>query len=187
MLKINRRSLFAASRNLIAAAVLGKSEPALADDLLDFSALKPVSPPQSAPDVGFLDADGNQIPLSHWRGQALVLNFWATWCPPCVAELPSLDRLAAQLAGRNITVLAVSEDLGAKAAGKVRDYYAQHQISHLPVLVDHYGRASDGFANQGVPTTLLLDRNLQLRARFEGGTDWTAPAALAAVGHLVEN
>jgi thiol-disulfide isomerase/thioredoxin len=186
MLKIERRWLIAGAGNLIAAAVLGKSQ-ARAEDagLLDFSALKLQSPPVLAPDVSFKTEDGTDKPLSDWRGKGVVLNFWATWCPPCVAELPSLDRLSQALAGSGIEVVAVSEDLGAVAAAKVRAYYAAHGIGHLPVLVDRYGKAADALGNQGVPETLLIDAQGKVRARFEGGTDWSGDAAVAKVRALV--
>ena len=185
MLKINRRHLLAGGRTLIAAAMLGKLEAARADDLLDFSQLQMVDPPTPAPDVAFLRADGSQVALGSARGKGLVLNFWATWCPPCVAELPSLDRLAGLLAGSDIAVWTVSEDLGALAAVKVQKYYTAHGISHLPVLIDHFGKAADSFANQGVPTSLLIDKTGRVRARFEGGTDWSNAATVARVRALL--
>jgi peroxiredoxin len=186
MLKINRRGLFAAGRTLIAAALLGKLEGAArAEDLLDFSHLQMLSPPTPAPDVSFLRTDGSALSLNAARGKGVVLNFWATWCPPCVAELPSLDRLAGTLAGSGIELWTVSEDLGENAAAKVRKFYDAHGIAHLPVLVDPHGQAADAFGNQGVPTTLLIDQAGMVRARFEGGTDWGEAAVAAKVRGLV--
>ncbi len=186
MIEVSKRQLMASSRTLIAAALLGKfGGTARADDLLDISQLKLTTPPTPSPSVTFLRPDGTQATLKDYLGKGIVLNFWATWCPPCVAELPSLDRLAATLAGSSIQVVAISEDLGDKAAAKVQKYYAAHAITRLPVLIDHFGKASDAFANQGVPTTLLIDAKGNLTARFEGGTDWSSPAAQEKIKQLI--
>jgi len=186
MREIPRRRLFTGARTLIAAGLLGKFHgSAQADDLLDFSQLQLTKPPTPAPAVQFLRPDGSQASLSDHLGKGVILNFWATWCAPCVAELPSLDRLAGRLAGSNIAVLPVSEDLGEKAAFVVQAYYSKHGITRLPVLVDHFGHASDAFNNQGVPTTLLIDRKGLVKARFEGGTDWSNPKALARIKTLI--
>lgn len=176
MFKTGRRGLV-----LIGAGLLGKW--AEAADLLDFSQLQVSKTPQPAPDVAFLRPDGSQASLAGYRGRGLVLNFWATWCGPCVAELPSLDRLAGK--GEDFTVLAVSEDTGDKAANVVKSYYAQHGISRLPVLVDRFGKASDAFNNQGVPTTLLIDAKGMVRARFEGGTKWDDGKAIGKIRGLI--
>lgn len=183
---ITRRRAGAVARNLIGAALISKwSGAARAETLPDLSGLKLINPPSPAPVVVFRDASGADAPLSAHRGKGVVLNFWATWCPPCVSELPSLDRLAASLKGSGIQVLAVSEDLGAKAARVVRAFYAAHGIDHLPVLTDPFGKASDAFANEGVPTTWLIDAQGRVKARLEGGADWNTPAALARIKALI--
>ena len=179
MTDFTRRDLF------LAAAAITAPLAANAGDLLDFSALEVSSPPKPAPDAKFLRADGTEDALANYRGKGVVLNFWATWCPPCVAELPSLDRLAAALAGSNIQVLALSEDTGAKAATVVQNYYAAHGIKQLPVLIDRYGRATDAFNDPPVPTTLLIDARGDIRAKFEGGTNWSAAVAEAKIRAMI--
>jgi len=184
MEEIERRRLFLGARTLIAAAALGKlCGAARAEDLQDFSQLQITNPPKPAPDVTLIRADGTELTLRTMLGKPIILNFWATWCPPCTAELPSLDRLAAALSG--VTVLAASEDLGPKAASVVQTYYTKHNITRLPVLIDHFSRASDAFSNQGVPTTILIDAKGQVRAKFEGGTDWSGDKAKAKIKELI--
>jgi len=186
MVGIGRRLLFAGGGTLIASGLLGKwGGTARADALLSLAQTEVTQPVKPAPDVGFLRADGSEVKLSAYLGKPIVLNFWATWCAPCVAELPSLDQLAVTLANDHIQVLAVSEDLGAKAADVVQNYYSKHGITRLPVLIDHYGKASDGFDNQGVPTTLLIDKTGEIRARFEGGTNWSEPTAIDKIRQII--
>jgi thiol-disulfide isomerase/thioredoxin len=134
-------------------------------------------------DLVFLDAEGRETRLDSLRGKGLVVNFWATWCPPCVAEMPALDRAQAALARDGIEVLALSSDRGGRA--QVEPFYARTGVRHLPVLLDPRGAAGRAFGVRGLPTTLILDRAGQEVARLEGEAEWDAPAMLAAIRRLV--
>ena len=96
--------------------------------------------PQAVPDIAFNDADGRQVRLSDWRGQLVLLNIWATWCAPCKAELPSLDRLQAKLGGKGFTVLALSTDRGGPKAPA--QFFSREGITHLKVFNDKTGEAA---------------------------------------------
>ena len=102
--------------------------------------------------------------MSDWKGQVVVLNFWATWCIPCVAELPALDHLAADNPG--ITVLALSADRA--GADAVRPFLAAHNITHATILLDPHMEAGRAFNVAGFPTTLIIDPSGHLRGRLEG-------------------
>ena len=139
--------------------------------------------PTRPPPVRFVGPDGGVRRLRDEIGHGVVLNFWATWCPPCVAEMPALAQLARALAGRGIRVLAVSEDRG--GADLVRAFYAAHGISGLAVLLDVQPRAMWTLGVEGVPTTLLINRAGGEVARAEGALRWDAPEMLARVAALI--
>ena len=125
---------------------------ALADALPRF---EPAEGMPTVPDVAFADEAGAPVALAGFRGRGVVLNFWATWCPPCVKEMPSLDRARAALGGKGIDVLAVSNDRG--GAEIVRAFYRETGVAHLPVLTDSAMKAARRFGVQGLPTTGLID------------------------------
>ncbi len=141
-------------------------------------------PPKVLPALSWLDADGGRHSLSDYAGQGVLLNFWATWCGPCVAELPSLARLAAQLKERGVVVVPVSTDAG--GAADVRRFYAGHGITGLGVWLDPRQEAMDRVAVLGLPTTLIIDRKGRESARMAGGTDWMAPGTDATIQALCD-
>jgi thiol-disulfide isomerase/thioredoxin len=146
------------------------------------AALQVVNPPVAAPDVGFVDAGGKRHSLAEFRGHGMVLNLWATWCPPCVEEMPSLAALSKALAPDDIAVLPLSSDLGGARA--VEAFFSQHAITDLPVLLDPSGDAARAFGVRGLPTSVVIDKQGQECARLEGAADWSSPAAVAMVRRL---
>ena len=143
------------------------------------AALHPIDPPLALGDVRFADANGATHSLRDYAGKGVVLNLWATWCAPCVAEMPSLARLAQAAAAQGLVVLPVSTDRG--GAAQVRHFYRTHGIAGLPVLVDPTGTLTETLHVRGLPTTLLIDATGHARAKLEGGADWAAPDALAVL------
>lgn len=132
--------------------------------------IRPVDPPKAPPAVTFVDAQGKPAELAAWRGRKLVLNFWATWCAPCVREMPSLQALAQ--AEPSLSVLPVSSDTGGAAV--VRQFYAAHGVTALPVWLDPHGAAGDAMGIAGLPTTFLIGMDGKVRGFVEGGADWMA-------------
>lgn len=122
------------------------------------------------PEVPYLDGDGNEHTLAEHQGQGLVVNFWATWCAPCVEEMPALDALNAALEGSGIRVLTVSADF--KGADAVRPFFARNGIETLPVLVDKRGRLVQAFGAPGLPTTILVGADGREKGRVLGVADW---------------
>ncbi len=177
-----------AAGTVAAVALLRKPAPVIhtliaepAPALLGISALVATEPPAAPPAFGFLDAAGATHTLAEFAGKGVVLNFWATWCTPCVAELPSLAALAAKAS--DVVVLPVSTDRGGAAA--VEGYYRSHGIKGLGVWLDPKGAASEALHLRGLPTTLIIDRQGRERGRLEGGADWESAAAVAEIGKLV--
>ena len=133
--------------------------------------------PQAVFDIAFKDEDGRQVRLSDRRGQLVLLNIWATWCGPCKAELPSLDRLQAKLGGKGFTVLALSTDRGGPWVAA--QFFAREGITHLKVFNDNTGEASIRMKEPGLPLSIVLNEDGQEIARLLGPMEWDSPEMIA--------
>ena len=130
-----------------------------------------------------MDAEGATHDLTAFAGKGLVINMWATWCTPCVAEMPALQVLARKAAAAGILVLPLSSDRG--GADVVRKFYASHAITGLPLWLDPKGAAASAWGARGLPTTYIIDRQGRERGRLEGAIDWAADDTLRAITALV--
>jgi thiol-disulfide isomerase/thioredoxin len=177
---ITRRGMLAAGGTLTAGLSVRKP---FAQELHDLAAvLVPTDPPVAVPDFTFISADGREHHLAEFIGHGMVINLWATWCVPCVAEMPALAELSKSLAPDDIAVLPLSSDRG--GAGVVEAFYQEHGIAGLPVLLDPKGAAARAWHVRGIPTSLIINRKGEERARLEGAADWSTPAAAATVRRL---
>ncbi len=127
--------------------------------------------------VPFYMGDGTPRTLADFQGSALVVNFWATWCAPCVREMPALDRLSAAVADGGIRVLALSEDRGGAAI--VERFYEENGIRHLPVTVDRGGKVVRALTTPGLPMTVLIDTEGREVGRVVGVAEWDAEETIA--------
>lgn len=186
MLRIGRRqALFATlTAGTSAGAVLSMAlppRPALAQSALLGQLIE--GPPKPVPDLSFTDADGARKTVADFAGKGLVMNFWATWCAPCVEEMPSLDRLQELVEREGILVLPLSSDRG--GASQVRGFYARTRVKNLDIWLDPQGAAGRALGVRGLPTTLVLDRQGREVGRLEGSADWSAPEKLEAIRRLL--
>lgn len=185
---IQRRALLAAAT--VASAPLAR-KPRAAEDgheggpkLRDLAhALITTNPPAPIPPITFVDGGGTSRSLADFAGHGMVVNLWATWCVPCVAELPSLAKLSLELAPGDVAVLPLSSDRGGAAA--VERFFRTHEIAGLPVLLDPGGDAARAWGARGIPTTVIIDRRGMERARLEGSADWASREAADLVRALV--
>jgi thiol-disulfide isomerase/thioredoxin len=132
-----------------------------------------IAPPQPAPQTPFSDESGRVLTLADFRGQVVLLNLWATWCGPCVEEMPSLDRLQAELGGDSFAVLALSQDR--QGAAVVKPFFDKLGLTRLPVFIDAKGTLTRDLGARGLPTSFVLDRDGRLVGRLEGAAAWDAP------------
>lgn len=166
----SRRAILAGAAGL---AALARTSAARADALDNFS-LTPGNPP--VPDIQFRDPDGTIRNLSDYRGRVVLFNAWATWCGPCINEMPALDETQAQLGGSDFQVLPVSMDRG--GAMTVDLFYRAHNLKNLPILVDHQAQIARLLKPRGLPFTLLIDREGNEIGRALGEVFWSAPEGL---------
>lgn len=180
-MQIGRRTGLAALAGTLAAALTPRKPRAELPPLA--RGLTRLSPPQDVPDGVFLSADGSPHRLADFKGRGMVVNLWATWCGPCVAEMPSLEALSKALGPDDIAVLPLSSDRGGAEA--VQAWYLRHGITALPVLVDPGGTLSRAFNARGIPTTFLINTAGRQVARLEGAADWGTAETRALVRQLV--
>jgi len=129
--------------------------------------------PRPMPEIRFEDGEGNESTLADFRGRVVLLNVWATWCVPCREEMPTLDRLQAELGGPAFEVLALSIDRAGPDA--VREFYAEIGIENLALHIDPSAKAMFALGVVGLPTTILIDREGNELGRLVGPAEWDSP------------
>lgn len=139
------------------------------------------SEPAAVPEAIFLDADDGEVPLAQWRGQWVVLNFWATWCAPCRKEMPSLLRL--QQAMPEIAVLPVAT--GRNAVEGIERFYEEAGVEALPILRDPRSAFARPMAVMGLPVTVILNPEGQEVGRLIGDAEWDSAHAQTVIRALM--
>ena len=138
--------------------------------------------PRDVADVTLSDGEGKETSLDAFKGQVVVVNFWATWCAPCIRELPSLMRLREIFKDRNLALMAISQDL--KGAEAVVPFLEKNGLSGLPVFYDPKGAAARALGVSRLPTTLFMDTAGREAGRFEGAYEWDQPEILELLEEL---
>lgn len=136
----------------------------------DGSVLRMHAAPREIGALAFTDGQGKARTLADFRGKTVLLNLWATWCPPCREEMPSLDRLQKALGGNAFEVVALSID--AEGAPVVERFYKELGIGALAIYVDPGMRAPSALKTPGLPTTLLIDAQGRELGRHAGPAEW---------------
>lgn len=172
---MKRRALFVGSGLAAAAAGLGLSwwqMESARPGASDAQGLDPWA-------LRFARPEGGELEMAPLRGRPLVLNFWATWCPPCTEEMPSLERMAAALEGSGISTLAVSVD---ESWNEVKAFFAQG--TKLGVLLDASKEVPKKYTTEKYPETFLIDAQGRVRHYFISKRDWSRPEAIACLESL---
>ena len=135
----------------------------------------PSSPPVPAPTISLVDLAGNTVSLSEFAGRFVLINLWATWCEPCLREMPSLERMQSRFRDK-ITVLAISEDRGGSKT--VEPFINKLGLKSFKTYLDPKSEAGRAFKVVGLPTSFLIDREGRVLGRVEGAAEWDSPKLL---------
>lgn len=135
-----------------------------------------------APDFSLLDLGGKSVTLSDFRGRVVLLNFWATWCPPCRREIPSLKRLYQLRKDREFEIVAVSVDK--TSSSKVASFVANYQMS-FPVLVNPRGDVGQRYWTRAIPSSFLLDKEGVIRWKVAGAREWDDAETMSKIDQLL--
>jgi thiol-disulfide isomerase/thioredoxin len=159
------------------------SAPAAEDGKMRIGEFIPQTPPQPAPEVSFTDADGNPATFADFKGKPVLVNLWATWCEPCLREMPSLDRLQAKYSDK-LSVLAISEDRG---GGKVvNPFVAKLELTKLKIYLDPKSDVGRAFGVRGLPTSIVIDAEGRVVGRVEGAAEWDSAKMLGVIEPLLK-
>ncbi|MEM7059909.1 MAG: TlpA disulfide reductase family protein [Pseudomonadota bacterium] len=131
----------------------------------------------------FRDQYGNGVNIADFEGKVVVLNFWATWCPPCRAEMPGIDRLSGEMAGDDLEVLALSTDRF--DVERVVGFFDEIEVENLRVLQDRKGAVARRAGVLGLPVTVILDREGREIARMQGEAEWDSDRAKAMLQEVI--
>ncbi len=133
--------------------------------------------PKKLPQIVFYDETNKPVSLDKWQGKVVLLNIWATWCPPCVKEMPTLDRLQKRLGGDFFQVVVLSVDeAGTKA---VKKFFGDIKVKNLDIYMDPNLKAAGTLNALGLPTTILLDLKGQELGRLVGPAEWDTPEMIS--------
>ena len=183
MQKADQRSWKRAGLQILAQAVIAVSLLMSVSTTHARELLHPVPGKPLARDFTLPDLDGNALKLSDFKGYIVIVNFWATWCPPCRAEIPSMQRAWKILKQHNVVMLAVhvggNED-------KIWSFLTDFGVD-FPVLIDADSKVSRSWPMMGLPTTFIIDPQGRTALRAIGGREWDDPSLIKSILALQKN
>ena len=136
-----------------------------------------------APNFTLPDLNGKMVSLADYRGRVILLNIWATWCAPCVEEMPSMEKLHQELKNENFVILAASID--ESGADVVRPFMKKHKLN-FPALIDSAGILTRLYGTSGVPESFIIDKQGRILEEIIGPRNWFAPGALSYFRSLIQ-
>ena len=136
-----------------------------------------------APDFTLRNLQGNLEGLTDHKDKVIILNFWATWCAPCLEEMPAFEKLYRRYRSQGLTVLAISLDKG--DISKVKDFVDANNLT-FPVLIDSDGAAEKLYPSFTIPFTYLIDKEGRVAARVDGAKNWASSETFAALDILIK-
>lgn len=155
-------------------------------------ARQPVGPGAPAPDFAAVTLEGSPASLGDFGDQVVLLNIWATWCPPCVYELPSMERLYQEFTGEPFEIVAISidapwgqPDAVGRLGGDIRAF-ADSLALTFPILHDPEGQIQRTYQTTGVPESFLIGRDGLIYRKVSGATDWDRPEYIEFIRRLLQ-
>src|SRR5579875_296537 len=143
----------------------------------------PVSMGEVAPAFTLPQLPSGKLSLAKYRGQVVVLNFWATWCPPCVMETPSLEQFASEMKSQGVTVIGVSVDQNAQ---QLEEFIQRYRLTY-PIARDPDASLAHEYGTFKFPETYIIDRDGRVAEKIIGATDWVDPRMIEFVKSLTHN
>ena len=143
--------------------------------------LEPYQETKPAPALSLEDIHGVRHELADFRGSLVLVNFWASWCPPCVHEMPSMQRLAEAFQGRRFRILAVNVAEGKGRAAR----FARYMTHGATILLDKDSAAFKAWRARVFPSSYIVDAEGRLRYRVEGPLEWDSPQIIAVIEGLI--
>ncbi len=154
--------------------------PPLSGWMENFTPAAASAPP---PALAFRDQAGAALDLGKFAGRIVLVNFWATWCGPCIREMPSLVRLQQRLGGKSFTVIALSQDR--TGFDVITPFIAEHELGALSVFHDPKSRSALALKVVALPTSVLFDRAGRELGRLSGIAEWDSDEAVALIKHYL--
>lgn len=179
---LTANNLFLASTILVLAFLMARRQGVI----LDSPPVQVKAPSQrsgEAPEFALEDLAGNRVRFSDHRGHVVLLNFWATWCPPCRAEMPSMEKLYQAYRGRGLVILAISGD---RTGQSTVEGFVQEVGVTFPILLDPANEVFAQYGVRGLPTSYLLDRQGRIVSAEAGARDWNSQVARQVVDALLK-
>lgn len=156
----------------------------LKDSPFNLSGKPPLGKGLSAPNFSLPDLEGKKVSLTDFKGKVVLLNIWATWCAPCVAEMPSMEKLYQELKHEDFEILAISVDeSGAEA---VKPFLEKHKLS-FPVLLDKNGEIKNLYQTTGIPESFIIDKDEIIVEKIIGPRDWADSEAIRYFRNIIQS
>ena len=153
------------------------------DSSFDFSGTPRAKKGVDAPAFTLPGLDGRMVSLADYKGKTVLLNIWATWCPPCVAEMPSMEKLYQELKNEDFEILAVSIDV--TGSNEVAPFMKKHRLS-FPALIDTQGTIKDLYQTTGVPESFIIDKDGIIAEKIIGPREWATPDVINYFRNLIQ-
>lgn len=153
------------------------------DSSFDFSGTPRAKKGVDAPAFTLPGLDGSMVSLADYKGKTVLLNIWATWCPPCVAEMPSMEKLYQELKNEDFEILAVSIDV--TGSNEVAPFMKKHRLS-FPALIDTQGTIKDLYQTTGVPESFIIDKDGIIAKKIIGPREWATPDVINYFRNLIQ-
>ena len=153
------------------------------DSSFDLSGKSRIDKGVPAPEFTLPGLDGNMVKLVDYKGKVVLLNIWATWCPPCVEEMPSMEKLYQELKDEDFQILAVSIDVS--GGNVVAPFMKKHKLS-FPALTDTQGTLKSLYRTTGVPESFIIDKDGIIAEKIIGPRDWATPGVISYFRSLIQ-